>query len=49
MQKLVKLGVNDMSTKFPSGLDTMLGEGAVDGKTVATRAADAYRACRAGS
>jgi len=47
MKALIRLGVDGMFTNFPDRLEKVLGEGAAEGKTGATLAADDYTACRA--
>src|SRR5215207_7820649 len=48
MQALISLGVDGMFTNFPDRLDAVLGDDALSGEVAARRAAEAYRACRAG-
>ncbi len=47
MKALIELGVDGMFTNFPDRLANTLGQGAMDSKAVAQRAAEASAACRA--
>jgi glycerophosphoryl diester phosphodiesterase len=48
MRALISLGVDGMFTNFPDHLDAVLGKDAAGGKTGASLAAEASRACRGG-